>query len=251
MTAAGRPERLRLDQALVERGLFETRSRARDAVLRGLVTVDGVVASKPSAVVLAENRLAVDADAARYVSRAASKLIAGLDHFGYDPKGRTALDLGASTGGFTEVLLVRGAARVHAVDVGRDQLHPRLRGDSRVVSLEGLNARDLAAADIGEPISAITADVSFISLRLALPPALALATAGAFAVLLFKPQFELGRDALGKGGIVRDRAAAETAARQFAAWLAKDHGWRVDGVIDSPLPGGDGNREFLIGARHG
>lgn len=246
-----KPERLRLDQALVERGLFETRSRARDAVLRGLVTVDGAVAGKPSLAVGTASRLEVGAEAGRYVSRAAAKLAAALDHFGYDSSDRIALDLGASTGGFTEVLLERGAARVYAVDVGHDQLHPRLRDDARVLSLEGLNARDLTTAEIGEAVGAITADMSFISLRLALPPALALAAPDAFAVLLFKPQFELGREALGKGGIVRDHAAAENAAQQFAAWLAEQHGWQIDGVIDSPLPGGDGNREFLIGARHG
>ncbi len=148
------------------------------------------------------------------------------------------------------MLLERGAARVFAVDVGHGQLAPRLAADRRVVSLEGLNARDLSAATIGAPVGAITADLSFISLRLALPPALDLAAPGAFAVVLVKPQFEVGRDGIGKGGIVRDTDAAERAATAIADWVSSLPGWSVDRLVPSPLAGGDGNREFLLGARH-
>jgi len=240
----------RLDQALVERGLATSRARARDAILRGHVRVDGTPAVKPSLTVGPRNAISIDDPAAAYVSRGALKLAAALDAFGYDPAGCTALDIGASTGGFTQVLIERGAVRVFAVDVGHGQLDPRLARDPRLVSREGLNARDLTPADIGEPLGAIVADVSFIPLRLVLPPALALASGGAWLVALVKPQFEVGRGHVGKGGIVRDVAVARQAAADVAAWLT-DAGWLVDGVIDSPIAGGDGNREFLLGARRG
>ena len=242
-------ERTRLDLALVARGLAPTRARARDAVLRGCVTVDGRVATAASAPVGPEATILVDDPAGRYVSRAALKLVAGLERFGYDPAGRVARGVGASTGGFTEVLLERGAARVHAIDVGHGQLHPRIAGDPRVMSIEGLNARDLTAAAIGEPVEAIIADVSFISLRLALPPALALAAAGAWGIFLVKPQFEVGRDHVGKGGVVRDADAARRAVDAIAAWLGEAMGWTVEGIADSPIAGGDGNREYVLGAR--
>jgi len=241
----------RLDIAVVERGLLPSRARARDAILRGIVAVDGVPATRPAMTVAETAAIALLDPAVHYVSRGAQKLIAALDHFGYSPAGRVALDLGASTGGFTEVLLERGVAKVHAIDVGAGQLHPKLANDPRVVSREGLNARHLGAADIGEAVAAVTADVSFISLRLVLPPALALAAPGAWGVFLAKPQFEVGRAALGKGGIVRDTAVAREAAEGIASFLAETPGWLVDGMIESPIAGGDGNREFLIGARHG
>ena len=244
-------ERMRLDEALVARGLAPTRAKARDAVLRGRVTIDGMPAEKPGRVVAASQLLAVDDPAFRYVSRGALKLLAGLEAFGLSPEGRVALDLGASTGGFTQVLLEGGARRVYAVDVGRDQLHPSLRGEPRLVSLEGLNSRDLTPAEIPDPVEAVTADLSFISLRLALPAALGLAAPGAWGLFLVKPQFEVGREALGKGGIVRDPATAESAAQAVAGWLGTQPGWRVLGLIESPIAGGDGNREFLLGARHG
>ncbi|MEO8667011.1 MAG: TlyA family RNA methyltransferase [Bauldia sp.] len=240
----------RLDLALVARGLAPTRARARDAILRGHVRVDGAQADRPAMAVADGTAITIDDPASRYVSRGALKLIAGLDAFSYAPAGRLALDLGASTGGFTQVLLERGAERVVAVDVGHGQLHPRLAGDSRVSLREHLNARDLTAADTGGPVGAIVADVGFISLKLALPPALALAAPEAWAVVLVKPQFEVGREQLGKGGIVRDESLARWVADDIAAWLAAS-GWRVDGLIPSPIAGGDGNREFLIGARRG
>jgi len=244
-------DRIRLDQALVEKGLSPSRARARDAILRGHVRVDGAPADKPALSVSPEARLELDDPAAAYVSRGALKLAAALDAFQYPVEGVTALDLGASTGGFTEVLLQRGAAYVFAVDVGHGQLHQRLADDPRVTSLEGLNARDLTADMIEAPVDAITADVSFISLRLVLPPALALAAPKAWGAFLIKPQFEVGREHIGKGGIVRDPALAEKAASDMAGWLAGLGGWTVDGPIPSPLPGGDGNREFLIGMKRG
>jgi 23S rRNA (cytidine1920-2'-O)/16S rRNA (cytidine1409-2'-O)-methyltransferase len=241
----------RLDQALVTRGLLPTRARARDAILRGHVRVDGRQADKPAMTVGSDTVLSLDDPGARYVSRGALKLIAGLDHFGHSPSRRTALDIGASTGGFTEVLLDRGAAHVFAFDVGRGQIHPRLAGDPRVTVREGLNARALVADDIGRRIGAFVADVSFISLKLVLPPALALAEDHAWGIFLVKPQFEVGREHIGKGGIVRDANVAEGAARDTAAWLSEKMGWVVDGLIPSPIEGGDGNREFLLGARRG
>ena len=228
-----------------------TRARARDAILRGHVSVDGKLAVRPAQTVPPDARIVLDDPAAGYVSRAALKLIAGLDRFGYSPNGLTAVDLGASTGGFTQVLLERGARKVFAVDVGHGQLDPDLAADRRVVSREGLNARDLVASDIEGAAEAIVADVSFISLRLVLPPALALATGNAWGVFLVKPQFEVGKANIGKGGIVRDSHLAERTAGDIATWLERDLGWRVRGIILSPIEGGDGNREFLIGAERG
>ena len=239
----------RLDQALVERGLAPTRARARDAILRGHVTVAGRRAQKPAQSVADGTDIALDDPAAGFVARSALKLIAALDHFGFSPAGLAALDIGASTGGFTQVLLSRGARHVLAVDVGHGQLDPALAHDPRVTSREGLNARDLTAADIAVLPQAIVADVSFVSLKLALPPALALAAPGAWAVFLVKPQFEAGPAALGKGGIVRDPALAERTAQDIAAWLEGRDGWRAIGLIASPIEGGDGNREYLLGAR--
>jgi 23S rRNA (cytidine1920-2'-O)/16S rRNA (cytidine1409-2'-O)-methyltransferase len=218
--------------------------------------VYGRLTAKPALAVEACAAIAIDDPAAGYVSRGALKLIAALDRFGYSPAGRTALDLGASTGGFTQVLLERGAPKVFAVDVGHGQLDAKLAADPRVISREGVNARDLTAEELGETgnsrvIGAIVADVSFISLKLVLPPALALASDDAWGIFLVKPQFEVGREALGKGGIVRDPGAGERAAADIAQFLERDMGWRVGGVILSPIEGGDGNREFLIGADHG
>jgi 23S rRNA (cytidine1920-2'-O)/16S rRNA (cytidine1409-2'-O)-methyltransferase len=243
------PVALRLDLALVERRLAPTRARARDAILRGHVRVDGTPADKPSMTVSPGAAIAIDDPAARYVSRAALKLTAGLDQFGYDPTGRIALDLGASTGGFTEVLLERGAQHVFAIDVGHDQLDHRLAEDPRVTLRERCNVRGLDKADFAEPVGALAADLSFISLRLALPPSLALARPGAWGVFLVKPQFEVGRAAIGKGGVVRDERTARQAAAGIADWLAAQPGWRVDGLIESPISGGSGNREYLLGGR--
>ena len=242
-------KKTRLDQLLVDSGLAATRSRAADLVRRGCVSVGGVPAVKPGALVRADASLAVSPDAASYVSRGALKLEAALDSFDFEVGGRVALDIGASTGGFTEVLLGHGAAKVYAVDVGRDQLHEKLRADPLVVALEGTNARSLDASIVKEPVGAIVADVSFISLTLALPAALRLAAPGAWLIALVKPQFEAGRKAVGKGGIVRSEAAREKAVTRVWGFL-EEEGWRVLGVIPSPIRGRSGNQEFLIGARH-
>lgn len=242
------PDRDRLDQILVRRGLYESRSRARDAIARGAVLVDGKAVAKPGALVSEAAEITLADPARAYVSRAALKLIAGLDRFGFDPSGRVALDVGASTGGFTQVLLERGAAHVLAVDVGHDQLHASLEDDARVSNLEGLNARDLARAHLGgREIGAVVSDVSFISLKLALPPALALAASGAFAVLLVKPQFEAGRAGIGKGGLLKDPAQGPVIADDLAGWLDQQPGWSAVGPVASPIEGQDGNHEFLIG----
>jgi 23S rRNA (cytidine1920-2'-O)/16S rRNA (cytidine1409-2'-O)-methyltransferase len=241
-------QRIRLDQLVAERRLLDSRARARDAILRGRVRVEGVVVSKPGQTVDENAQVELDDPAAAYVSRAALKLLAGLDAFDIRPDRLDALDVGASTGGFTQVLLERGAAHVIAVDVGHGQLHTTLREDARVTCLEALNARDLSAEHLGgRRIGLVVSDVSFISLRLALPPALALAESGAKAVLLVKPQFEAGREAIGKGGLLRDPTTAPTVAAELAEWLNEQPGWRSLGIVPSPIAGGDGNAEFLLG----
>ena len=242
------PRRQRLDLALVARGLAATRAQARDLIGRGCVSVDGVVVTKSAALVAEAVAVAVADGAADYVSRGGLKLAAALDAFGFDANGTIALDVGASTGGFTQVLLARGAAKVYAVDVGHGQLHARLAGDKRVVSLETCDARRLTRALIPDPIGAIVADVSFISLTKALPAALVLAGPSAWLVALVKPQFEAGRAAIGKGGIVRDPGVREQAVAAVQSWMAQQPGWRVAGVVPSPIAGGSGNREFLLGA---
>jgi 23S rRNA (cytidine1920-2'-O)/16S rRNA (cytidine1409-2'-O)-methyltransferase len=248
MSAVSTGSRRRLDEVLVARGLFATRSRARDAIQRGAVTVAGKVETRPGREVASDAELAVDDPARTYVSRAALKLVAALDHFGFDVAGRVALDVGASTGGFTQVLLERGARSVFAVDVGHGQIHASLREDPRVQVIEGLNARDLTSVHLGGEVpQVVVADVSFISLRLALPPALALAAPGAFAALLVKPQFEAGREAIGKGGLLRQAALGPRIADDLSAWLDTQPGWRALGHAPSPIEGGDGNREFLLG----
>lgn len=237
----------RLDEELVARGLVASRSRARDLVLRGLVKVDGQAARKPSQPVLPSTELSLAEGADRYVSRAALKLVHGLEHFEIDVAGRHCLDLGASTGGFTQVLLERGAAHVTAVDVGHGQMAPTLASDRRVTIFEGVNARVLTREHVPDATSLIVCDVSFISLKLALPAALDLVNTGTELVALIKPQFEVGRDGLGKGGIVRDEPLLQQTCNDIDRWL-RDRGWHVRGVVPSPILGGDGNREFLISA---
>jgi 23S rRNA (cytidine1920-2'-O)/16S rRNA (cytidine1409-2'-O)-methyltransferase len=244
------PSRQRLDEFLAERGIFPSRARARDAILRGHVRIDGAPARKPSQGVAADAAITVDDPVGDYVSRAALKLVAGLDAYGLDPAGREALDIGASTGGFTQVLLERGATHVVAADVGHGQMHPRIAGDPRVALREGLNAREMVRDDLdGRAITMVVADVSFISLRLALPPALDLAEPGALGLFLVKPQFEAGREAIGKGGLLRDPGSAEAVANGVRDWFDTVAGWQSIGLVPSPIEGGDGNREFLMGAR--
>ena len=239
--------RVRLDTLVSKRGLAASRARARDAIRRGHVRVDGLVVTKPSLNVDPGSVLLLDDPAGTYVSRAALKLQAALDAFGIDVEGRTALDIGASTGGFTQLLLERGAAHVVAIDVGHGQMHPAIAADPRVTAIEGLNARELAAADLGgRRIDLVVSDVSFISLTLALPPALALAAPGAAGVFLVKPQFEAGREAVGKNGLLKEPDTAPAVAERLRDWLDAQAGWRARGLLPSPIAGGDGNREFLL-----
>jgi 23S rRNA (cytidine1920-2'-O)/16S rRNA (cytidine1409-2'-O)-methyltransferase len=238
---------IRLDQALVAAGLAPSRARAQALIAAGVVRVDGVVAARPAARVPAAAALALDADPIPWVSRGALKLVHALDAFGLDPKGQVALDLGASTGGFSQVLLARGAAEVWAVDVGHGQLAPALRADPRLHAIERLNVRDLGREHVPPP-DFVVADLAFIALAKALPPALGLAKPGATLVALVKPQFEVGPAAVGKGGIVRDPAAVAGAVAGVRGFLVAS-GWSVLGETPSPISGGAGNVEFLIAAR--
>ena len=236
---------MRLDQRLVALGLAPSRARAQALVAAGVVTVDGQPARKASQAVGDASRVAVTGEPNPWVSRAALKLVHALDAFALTPAG-IALDIGASTGGFTEVLLARGAGHVHAVDVGHGQLHPRIAADPRVTNHEGINARGLPRGLI-PAVDWVVADVSFISLEKALPGALDLARAGATLVALIKPQFEAGPDAVGKGGIIRDAHVHDAVRCRIREWLI-DSGWQVTGETESPITGADGNREFLIAA---
>lgn len=242
-----RPAKLRLDQLLLDRGLADSRAKAQALILAGRVYRGEQRLDKSGQQVPADAEITVRGTD-DHVSRGAYKLIAGLDAFAIDPTGRVCLDVGASTGGFTDVLLRRGAARVYAVDVGYGQLDARLRSDPRVVVLERTNARYLTAAHIPEPVGLIVCDASFISLKLVLPAALALAGAGARLVALIKPQFEVGKGGVGKGGVVRDPALHEAVCADIRAWLAGLPGWQVLGIVPSPITGPAGNKEFLIGA---
>jgi len=235
----------RLDRVLVARGLAPSRTRAQALIAAGAVSVEGRSAAKPSEIVAPDARITVGADPCPWVGRAGLKLDHALSVLALSPEG-TALDLGASTGGFTEVLLARGAAHVHALDVGHGQLHPRLAADPRVTLHEGVNARAIPDGLIPQ-VDWITADLSFISLATALPPALALARPGAHLVALIKPQFEAGRAAIGKGGIVTDPRHHDAVCARVAGVL-QSAGWRILGLVASPVPGADGNREFLIAA---
>jgi 23S rRNA (cytidine1920-2'-O)/16S rRNA (cytidine1409-2'-O)-methyltransferase len=244
MTSAGKQ---RLDVLLVDRGLTESREKARALVLAGQVLVDGARAAKPGHSVSLESSIQL-VERLPYVSRAGKKLEAALVAFAIDVTGRICLDVGASTGGFTDCLLQRGARRVYAVDVGRGQLDWRLRNDSRVAVREGINARYLRSEDIGEPAGFAACDVSFISVTLILPPVAALLGAQGEMVILVKPQFEVGRGQVGKGGIVRD-TALHGAACQRVETAARELGFRTE-LMDSPILGAEGNKEFLLYARH-
>lgn len=237
--------RRRADLVLVERGLFESRARAKAAIEAGLVTAGGVTLAKASDLIAPD--AAIEATPPHpWVSRGGVKLAHALDAFAIDPAGRVCLDLGASTGGFTDVLLTRGAAGVHAVDVGHGQLHPKVAADPRVTSHEGVDARDVTPDLLGEAPRLIVIDVAFIPLTLVLPAALALGAPGARLVALIKPQFEAGRDRV-KKGVVRDAAIHAEVCDKVAAAVVK-LGWTVDGILPSPIEGGDGNREFLLAA---
>ena len=240
-------KRVRLDQLLVQRELAPSRERAQALILAGAVRVDGGRADRAAAPVAEDAELAVDAGP-KYVSRGGDKLAGALDALGLEIAGKVAIDVGSSTGGFTDVLLRRGAVRVHAIDVGKGQLDWKLRQDPRVVVHEGVNARE--GVPIEEPVDIVVADVSFISLRLALPPSLARLCEGGDVVALVKPQFEAGRDAVGKGGVVRDPEARAAAVVAVAKDLAA-RGFGVLAVTPSPIAGREGNREIFIHARKG
>jgi 23S rRNA (cytidine1920-2'-O)/16S rRNA (cytidine1409-2'-O)-methyltransferase len=237
--------RIRLDLALEERGLMPSRARARDAILRGTVSVNGAPAKKPNQMVGPDDVLGIDDPAADYVSRAALKLIAGLDEGNISPEGKICLDVGSSTGGFTQVLIKRGAAKVYAVDVGHDQLHPSLRRERRVVSYEGTNARDLDRERIAEPVDLVVSDVSFVSVTKVLEAPFSLCAAKADAVILFKPQFEVGRDFIGKGGIVTDLEASKRAMAEVVTFV-EAHQFTLKTKLLSPITGGDGNQETVL-----
>ncbi|PZR96762.1 MAG: TlyA family rRNA (cytidine-2'-O)-methyltransferase [Stutzerimonas stutzeri] len=242
----GLPRRVRADLLLVERGLFESRARAQAAIAAGLVRADGVVLRKASETV--PDTAAIEAQAAHpYVSRGGVKLAAALDAFGFDPNGLSCLDVGASTGGFSDVLLRRGAAHVYAVDVGQAQLHESLQGNPRLTSLESQDIRTLGPGLFAEPPTLAVIDVSFISLKLVLPAVATLLTPQARLVALVKPQFETKRSAL-KKGVLRDEALQQQICMEMAE-VAAGLGFAVSGLIPSPIEGGDGNREFLLGGQ--
>lgn len=235
--------RVRADLLLVERGHYESRARAQAAIAAGLVKANGAPVTKPSVTLPPD--AAIDATPDHpYVSRGALKLEAALDRFSINPEDRICLDIGASTGGFTDLLLKRGANHVYAIDVGRDQLHHSLRDHPRMTSRESCDARSLTRGDFSDAPSLIVIDVSFISLSLVLPHVLPLAGDQAILVALIKPQFEVGRAAL-KKGIVKDDQARDDSVKRIEALVTK-LGWHVSGLIVSPIAGGDGNQEFLI-----
>ena len=238
----------RLDVVLVERGLAETRAAAQRLVMAGLVFSNDRRLDKAGLGISPDMALEVRGQPHPYVSRGGLKLEKALDHFAIPVAGRIALDVGSSTGGFTDCLLQRGAAKVYAVDVGTNQLAWKLRSDPRVVSMEKTNMRAVTRAEIPEPIDLIVCDASFIGLATVLPAALALAAPGAHLAALIKPQFEVGKGRVGKGGIVRDPELHAEVVATVSAWLASQTGWTVLGITESPITGADGNKEFLISA---
>ena len=236
--------KIRLDIALEQRGLAQSRARARDAILRGTVQVNGVPAGKAGMLVGDDDRIEIDDPAQGYVSRAALKLIAGLDTGEIEVAGKVCLDLGASTGGFTQVLAERGATKIYAVDVGHEQLHEKVRALPGVVSMEGVNVKDLTVASILEPVDLLVCDISFVSVTKVLAAPLGLCRAGADAVILIKPQFEVGREHIGKGGIVADQTAISDAVDAVISFVTSQ-GWMHRKSLPSPIFGGDGNKEIV------
>lgn len=241
----------RADVLLVARGLAESRARAQALILAGQVFSGERRIEKAGAELAFDAPLSVRGAAHPWVSRGGLKLEKGLDHFGVDPQGRICLDVGAATGGFTDVLLARGAAKVYAVDVGQGQLAWKLRQDPRVVVLERTNARRLGRAQVPEPPGLIVCDASFIGLETLLPAPLALAAPRAELIALIKPQFEVGKGRVGKKGVVRDPALHAEVCARIEAWLSGLPGWSVLGLTESPILGPEGNKEFLIAGRKG
>ena len=243
-------DKRRVDALLVEQGLVDTRTKAQALVLAGRVFVGETRLDKPGHSIASDTVLIVRGDDHPWVSRGGVKLAHGLAHFGIEAADRICLDVGASTGGFTDVLLQANARKVYAVDVGRGQLAWKLRQDDRVVVLERTNARHLTDDEIPEPVNFIMCDASFIGLRTVLPTPLGFAAPGAHLAALIKPQFEVGKGRVGKGGIVRDPELHDEVRQIITAWLDGLPGWRVLGVTDSPITGADGNREFLIAGQY-
>ena len=241
--------RRRADVLLVERGLVESRARAQALILAGLVWSGDTRIAKAGDQLREDVPLSLKGQDHPWVSRGGLKLVAALDAFSLDPTGKVCIDVGASTGGFTDVLLTRGAVRVHAVDVGHGQLAWKLRSDPRVVVHERTNARHLSAEVIAEPLEVLVCDASFIGLSTILPAPLALCAPGTWAAALIKPQFEAGPALVGKGGVVRDPAVHEAVCARVQHWWSGLPGWRVLGIVPSPITGPEGNREFLIAAR--
>ncbi|NHN85411.1 TlyA family rRNA (cytidine-2'-O)-methyltransferase [Acetobacter musti] len=239
----------RADQLLVDRGLVESRTRAQAIIMAGLAYAGDRRISKAGDLLPEDASLSLKGQDHPWVSRGGLKLAHALPFFGFSPTGRVCLDVGASTGGFTDVLLTNGAPRVYAVDVGHGQLAWKLRSDERVIVLEKQNARHLDSTIIPEPVGAVVCDASFIGLRTVLPAALALTTQDAWAVALIKPQFEAGREHIGTKGVVRDPVVHESVCGMIAEWWCGLPGWDVLGIEASPITGPEGNREFLIGAR--
>lgn len=240
----------RADALLVDAGHATSRDRAQMLIAEGAVFADGQAVTKAAKLLSPDTIFDVRSSGIEWVSRAGLKLVGALDHFtAISLAGKQALDIGASTGGFTQVMLAHGAAHVVALDVGQDQLHSTLANDPRVTVMDATNARHLTAADMPYAPAIITCDASFISLAKLLPAALALATPDALLIALIKPQFEVGKGLVGKGGIVRDPALHEKVVNDVKAWLATDMGWRLIGVTNSPIDGPDGNKEFLIAAQ--
>ena len=242
-------EGTRADLFLVNQGLAASRSEAQAAIRAGRVTANGEQVLRAAQKLQSHMNVSYQPPHP-YVSRGGVKLAAALDHFGLAPELRICLDIGASTGGFTQVLLERGASRVYAVDVGHGQLNAKIKANPRVVSLEGVNARELTRAKVPESPQVVVADVSFISLKQALPTALTLASRDAWAVFLVKPQFELGRLGVPRSGIVKDDTARTRSLAEVTEWV-RGQGWHIIGSIDSPIAGGDGNREYLLAAARG
>ncbi|MBV8889730.1 MAG: TlyA family RNA methyltransferase [Alphaproteobacteria bacterium] len=243
------PKGRRVDQLIVDRGLAESRAKAQALILAGLVFAGERRLDKPGLEIAEDATIELRGRDHPWVSRGGVKLAHALDHFAIDPRGRIALDIGASTGGFTDVLLTRGAVRVYAVDVGHGQLAWKLRQDPRVVVRERVNARYLGRAEIPEPVDLVTCDASFIGLATVLPAALALTREQAELIGLVKPQFEAGPDRVGKGGVVRDPRVHREICERASAWVETQPGWRVVGLTESPIQGPQGNREFLLYAR--
>jgi 23S rRNA (cytidine1920-2'-O)/16S rRNA (cytidine1409-2'-O)-methyltransferase len=238
----------RADQMLVERGLVDSRTRAQALILAGKVFSGERRVAKAGDMLAEDTPLDVRGQDHPWVSRGGLKLAHGLAHFGFSPDGRICLDVGASTGGFTDVLLARGAAKVHAVDVGHGQLAWKLRSDPRVVVHERTNARYLDRAAVSDPIEALVCDASFIGLTTILPAPLSLCVPGAWAIVLIKPQFEAGAASVGSKGVVRDPEVHKAVCDRIVAWWSGLPGWTVAGVSESPITGPEGNREFLLGA---